>query len=127
MPMLHVVLWLLVTQPQTAEPQRLKSSSELVVLNVAVTEGKSGYVAGLPREAFAIFEDGRPQPLGFFENADTPATIGLVIDGSTSMHRRREAVIAAATSFAASSHPDDEMFIVNFNEHVSRGLPEGQL
>jgi Ca-activated chloride channel homolog len=127
MPMLPLVLWLLTLQPQTSEPQRLKSSSELVVLTVTVMEGKSRYVAGLPREAFAIFEDGRPQPLAFFESADTPATIGLVIDNSTSMHRRREAVIAAGASFAASSHPDDEMFTVNFNEHVWRGLPEGQL
>ena len=59
--------------------------------------------------------------------ADTAATIGLVVDNSTSMHRRRDAIIAAGVSFAASSHPDDELFTINFNENVWPGLPDGQL
>jgi Ca-activated chloride channel family protein len=127
MPMLPLVLWLLAMQPPAAAPQRLTSNSELVVVNVTVVDGKAKYVDGLPREAFAIFEDGRPQPLGFFESADTAATIGLIVDNSTSMHRRRDAIIAAGMSFAASSHPDDELFTINFNENVWRGLPDGQL
>jgi VWFA-related protein len=96
------------------------------VLNVTVLDGKSQYVGGLPRDAFAIFEDNRPQPLGFFESADSPATIGLVIDNSTSMARRRPAIVAAGISFAAASHPEDQLFTINFNEHVWAGLPEGQ-
>jgi VWFA-related protein len=127
MPMLSFLLGALLLQSPAAGPQRLRASSELVVLNVTVVDGKSQYVGGLPREAFAIFENNRPQPLGFFENADTPATIGLVLDNSTSMSRRRDAVAAAGVSFAAASHPDDELFTINFNEHVWPGLPEGQL
>jgi len=42
------------------------------------------------------------------------------------MARRREAVIAAGLAFAESSHPDDELFTINFNERVWRGLPDGQ-
>ena len=117
-----------VGSPPAATPaQRLKSSSELVVLNVTVVDGKSSqYVAGLPREAFAVFEDNRPQPLGFFATADTPATIGLVVDNSTSMARRRDGIVAAGIGFAAASHADDELFTINFNEHVWAGLPAGR-
>ena len=86
----------------------------------------AGFVSGLPRQAFAVQEDGRPQPIEFFETEDTPVTVGLVIDSSGSMQRRRDGVIAAGMAFAESSRPDDEMFTVSFNEKVWRGLPEGQ-
>lgn len=110
------------------EPQArtiFTSQSELVVLHVSVLDRKSGFVSGLPREAFAVYEDGRPQSIGFFENADSPAVVGLVIDNSGSMSRSREAVIGAAMTFARASHPDDEMFAVHFNERVWPGLPAG--
>src|SRR5690349_9741424 len=85
------------------------SRSELVVLRVSVVDHKAGFVSGLPREAFAIQEDGRPQPIEFFENEDTPVTVGLVIDSSGSMQHHRDGVIAAGIAFAESSHPDDEL------------------
>lgn len=127
LPSAFSLVYLLAQLPAaTAPPQRLKSSSELVVLNVTVVDNKSQYVSGLPRDAFAIFEDNRPQPLDFFETADSPATIGLVVDNSTSMSRRREAIVAAGMGFARASHPQDELFTINFNEHVWTGLPAGQ-
>lgn len=98
------------------------SRSELVVIHATVIDRTSGFVPGLPREAFTVSEDGVPQPIGFFENADSPVTVGLVIDSSGSMQTRR-AVIAAGMAFAHSSHPDDEMFTINFNEKVWPGLP----
>ena len=65
--------------------------------------------------------------MSFFESADSPATVGLVIDSSVSMQRRRESAIAAGIAFAESSRPDDEMFTVHFNEKVWSGLPAGQM
>ena len=53
-----------------------------------------------------------------------PVTVGLVIDNSTSMLTERELVVAGTNSFAQSSHPEDEMFAIVFNEHVRRGLPD---
>ena len=52
--------------------------------------------------------------------------MGLVIDNSTSMSRRRQAIVAADASFAAATHPDDELFTINFNENVWPGLPAGK-
>ena len=51
-------------------------------------------------------------------------TVGLVIDNSGSMKPKRADVIAAALAFARSSNPQDQMFVVNFNENVALGLPE---
>lgn len=125
MPILvSLVLGLLMLEAPPA--QRFTSSSELVVLHVTVLDRKSGFISGLSRDAFTVYEEGSPQPVSFFESADTPVTVGLVIDSSISMQRRREAIVAAGTSFISSSRPDDELFTVHFNERVWPGLPAGQ-
>jgi len=72
---------------------------------------------------FQVFEDGVPQPIKYFSHEDVPVTVGLVIDNSGSMRPKKAEVIAAALAFAKSSNPQDQMFLVNFNEHVSLGLP----
>src|SRR5258708_31436436 len=101
------------------------SRSDLVVLRVSVVDRRAGFVSGLPRDAFVVHEDGRPQPIQFFENEDTPATVGLLIDSSGSMQPRRDSVIAAGMAFADSSNPADELFTLNFNESVWPGLLPG--
>lgn len=108
---------------QDAPPKVFSARSEVVVVHVTVTDGKSRPIPGLPREAFTVYEDGRPEAVTFFHNEDNPVTVGLVLDCSGSMQRKREAVIAAGLAFARSSHPKDEMFTVNFNERVWDGLP----
>jgi Ca-activated chloride channel family protein len=100
--------------------------ADLAVLHVSVTDRRSGLVSGLPREAFTVYEDGHPRNIDVFLNEDSPATVGLVIDASTSMHRKREAVIAAGMAFSRSTHPRDEVFTVHFNERVWFGLPPDQ-
>ena len=119
-----VLLLALIAQAQRSAPT-FSSRSDLVVLHVSVVDGRAGFVSGLPREAFVVREDGRPREIAFFENEDTPVSVGLVIDNSASMQRRRDAVIAAGMAFAESSNPADEIFTLNFNEHVWPGLPEG--
>jgi Ca-activated chloride channel homolog len=108
---------------QDSPPKVFAAKSEVVVVHVTVTDGKSRPVAGLPRESFTIYEDGRPESVSFFHNEDNPVTVGLVLDCSGSMQQKRQAVITAGVAFAQSSHPDDEMFTVNFNENVWDGLP----
>jgi VWFA-related protein len=102
------------------------SNSELVVLHVSVMDDDEGLVSGLPRDAFKVYENGRPQDVTFFENADVPVTVGLVIDNSGSMQPKRDEVVAAGLAFVRSSHPQDQMFTVNFNEKVWTGLPTGR-
>lgn len=100
--------------------------SDLVVLNVAVTNDKGGFVSGLPANAFRVREEGRPQTLSFFAEQDAPATIGVLIDASGSMLENRARVITGITEFAKSSHPDDEFMPLVFNEHVTAVLPTHQ-
>jgi Ca-activated chloride channel homolog len=65
-----------------------------------------------------VYEDNRPQQVSFFSSADSPASIGLLIDNSTSMISKRERVVAAAVQFAELSNPEDEVFVLAFNEDV---------
>jgi VWFA-related protein len=55
----------------------------------------------------------------FFSAADTPATIGLIVDNSTSVMNKREMVVAAALGFTELSNAEDELFVLAFNESVS--------
>jgi len=107
----------------TEEPQVFKAGAELVVLHVNVFDGRSDAVPNLPQSAFTVYEDGKPQDIAFFEAGDVPVTVGLVIDNSTSMLTERDLVIAGTKAFAESSHPEDQMFAVVFNERVRLGLP----
>ena len=98
-------------------------NSELVVLQVTVTDRRGLHVDGLTRQAFGVIEDGVAQEVRFFADADTPVTVGLLVDSSGSMHATRGLVIAGAASFASGSHPGDEIFALAFNDSVRPALP----
>jgi VWFA-related protein len=131
-----LALVFLLTLPSVARPQEV-SASELrpvdpykisvsvssVVLHATVENHRGALVSGLDKDDFQVYEDGALQQIDFFSHEDIPVTVGLVLDNSGSMGPKRDEVIAAALAFAHSSNPQDEMFVVNFNEHVSFGLP----
>jgi Ca-activated chloride channel family protein len=104
--------------------QVFRSHADLVVLHVNVFDDRSDSVPDLPQSAFRIFEDGRPQEITFFSGADVPVAAGLIIDNSSSMITRRSMVAAGTRAFIDSSHPEDELFSISFNEHVAHGLPD---
>ena len=100
-----------------------KAESDLVVLHVNVFNGHSDAVPNLPEQAFQVSEDNAPQRITFFSSEDVPVAVGLVVDNSGSMIARRAMVLAGTKAFASSSHPEDEVFTIVFNEHIRHGLP----
>ncbi len=100
---------------------------DLVELHATVRDRKGSFVSGLGKEHFQVFENGTSQAIRIFQHEDMPVAVGLVVDNSGSMRRKRKDVTAAALAFVRSSNPHDEMFIVNFNERISRGLPDTEL
>ena len=113
--------------PQGSEAGEFQISVDvaLVVLGATIRDRDGHAVPQLKREDFEVFEDGRPQPIRLFRHDDTPVTVGLVIDHSGSMKQKLDEVTAGARAFVRSSNPNDQMFVVNFNEKVSQGLPQG--
>jgi VWFA-related protein len=107
---------------QDPESYRIAVDVDLVVLHPAVRDRKGRIVSDLREQDFEVYEDGVRQSIRLFRYEDTPVTLGLVVDHSRSMLPKLRQVRAAARAFVQSSNPNDQMFVVNFNEHVSLGL-----
>jgi Ca-activated chloride channel family protein len=103
---------------QESRPLFSAGSTELVVLPVVVTRGDGRFVSGLTQDRFGVYDNGRRQNVSLFSNADTPVTLGLVVDDSSSMGPKQGEVIAAALALARSSNPEDRVFAIDFNDHV---------
>jgi Ca-activated chloride channel family protein len=100
--------------------------TELVAVPVTVTDARGHHVSGLGQENFRVFEDGRPQPIAVFHHGDAAVTLGLIIDRSQSMRSKTPALVAAVSALLRSSRPDDELFMVDFNDRVSFARPGGR-
>jgi len=87
-----------------------------VVLHATVVNDKQQMVTTLDKSAFTVFEDGKPQNIISFRHEDIPVSMGIVIDNSGSMREKRDRVNKAAINLVKSSNPQDEVFIVNFND-----------
>ena len=70
------------------------------------------------RDDFHVFEDNAPQNIVSFAHSDVPVSIGLLIDNSGSMSRKRPAVNKSALDLIEASNPQDEAFVVNFSDEA---------
>jgi VWFA-related protein len=93
-----------------------RTDTRLVVLNVSVFDKDGKIVRDLGKSAFTIYENDEKQTLSTFRQEDVPISLGLIIDTSASMTDKRDRVASAALSMVKASNPDDEVFIINFNE-----------
>ena len=88
------------------------------------SDDKGQFVTGLTADNFKVYEDKVEQKISVFSREDIPVTMGLVIDNSGSMREKRPQVNAAALSFVKTSNPQDEVFVVNFNDEYYLDLDE---
>jgi Ca-activated chloride channel homolog len=112
------------TTPHPRAPFTINVNVGLVELHATVQNHKGNLVSGLTQDDFHVYESGVLQKIEYFSHDDIPVTVGLVIDNSGSMRPKIPDVVTAALAFARSSNPQDQMFVVNFNEHVRFGLPD---
>ena len=101
------------TSPQGG---RIKVDVNLVVLHTTVNDDRGKFVDGLAQDNFRVYEDKVEQKLSIFKREDIPVSMGLVIDNSGSMRDKRPRVNEAALTLVQSSNPQDEAFVVNFND-----------
>jgi len=109
---------------QDQQNYTIRTTSRLVLLDVSVKNPEGGFVSGLTQENFRVYENGKLQRITQFANADIPVTVGILVDESGSMRPKREEVIAAAMEFIKASNPQDEVYVINFNERARHGLPD---
>jgi len=97
-------------------PFKLSVHVDLTEVHVNVTDEKDRPVGNLRKENFRIFEDRKEQQITVFKHEDAPISLGLVIDNSRSIEPRKQRLDAAALSFVRKSNPEDETFIVHFDD-----------
>jgi VWFA-related protein len=95
----------------------LRTDVEEVVLNATVLNG-SQLVQDLKKDDFEVYEDGVKQTIVSFQHTDLPVSIGLVIDNSGSMYKKRPSVNKSALDLILASNSEDEAFVVNFSDEA---------
>jgi Ca-activated chloride channel family protein len=98
----------------------VRVESDLVVLNVTVTDPQGRYVHKLARTDFKIFEDGREQPVSLFSVEETPFAAAILLDTSGSMESRVRLARAAAIRFLDGLRPDDVASVYHFGTEVEQ-------
>jgi Ca-activated chloride channel homolog len=105
-----------------AEPDKgpaiFSTDTRLVVLQATVQDKTGKLVTNLPQSAFEVYEDGKLQPIKVFKREDVPVSMGIIVDNSGSMRDKRLKVESAALALVKESNPEDEVFIVNFNDEA---------
>ncbi len=94
----------------------IRKDVDEVMLHATVVDDRQRIVTDLDRNAFSVFEDGKAQNIISFHHEDIPVAMGIVIDNSGSMREKRAKVNQAALNLVRSSNPQDEVFVVNFND-----------
>jgi Ca-activated chloride channel family protein len=105
----------------------IRNEVRLVLLDVGVQNRDGNFVSGLSKPDFTVLENGQPQTVSVFDSEDAPVTMGILVDESASMTPKRDHVLAAAEDLIQESNREDEVFVLNFNDSVKRGLPDGLL
>src|ERR1700722_15378226 len=117
------------TQPSQVQPNQdkdqnssdsgvfvFKKEVEEVVVHATAMDDKNHLVTTLDRSAFSVFENNQVQIISSFRHEDVPVAMGIVIDNSGSMREKRDKVNKAALNLVRSSNPQDQVFVVNFND-----------
>jgi Ca-activated chloride channel homolog len=95
----------------------LHTNVDEVILNATVLEGAQ-LAQNLKQDNFQVFEDGVKQNIISFQHTDLPVSMGLVVDNSGSMSKKRPAVNKAALDLVEASNKEDEAFVVNFSDEA---------
>lgn len=96
----------------------LQENVNEVLLNCTVVDQKNRLVKGLKSSDFQVWEDGVPQTIASFVNQDVPVSMGILVDDSGSMIGKRDTANQAALDLIHDSNPQDNAFIVNFNQNA---------
>jgi Ca-activated chloride channel family protein len=96
----------------------IRTDVDLALVNVTVTDPFNRLVTGLDQDNFRVFEDNTEQEIVTFSSEDVPISIGVIFDFSGSMANKIDKAREAALEFFKTANPQDEFFLVSFNERA---------
>jgi VWFA-related protein len=97
---------------------RFSADSTLVLIPVTVTDPSNRFVIGLQKQDFHVIEDGAEQTIAHLSGEDAPLSLGVVFDASGSMGDKLRVSRQAAVQFLKTMNPEDEVFLVAFNDQA---------
>lgn len=103
---------------QKKDGKEIKVDVDLALVNVTVTDPYNRLVTGLEQDNFRVLEDNVEQEVVHFSSEDVPISIGLIFDMSGSMSNKVDKARLAATQFVKTANPQDEFFLVEFNDRA---------
>src|ERR1700688_3899670 len=95
----------------------------LVLIPVSVTDPMSRFVTGLDKENFKVFEDKIEQEIAQFSSEEAPLSIGIVFATSGSMGAKLQKSRQAVAQFMKTANPEDEFFLIQFNDRPELIVP----
>jgi len=101
----------------------IRVDTTLVLIPVSVTDPMNRFVTGLDREHFRVFEDKIEQQIKQFSSEDAPLSVGIVFDTSGSMGPKLQKSRLAVAQFLKTANPEDEFFLVQFNDRPELVIP----
>src|SRR5271169_1604938 len=101
----------------------IRIDTNVVLIPVTVTDPLNRFVTGLEQDSFKIFEDKAEQKIVSFGSEDAPLSIGIVFDTSGSMGPKLEKSRQSVTEFFKTANPEDEAFLVEFNDRPELVTP----
>jgi VWFA-related protein len=103
---------------EVAEGDVVRVNTSLVTVPVSVLDRQGRFIPDLKREDFRVFENGVEQSVAYWEPADKPFTVALLLDTSPSTQFYLWQIKEAAIAFAKQLRPQDRVLIVSFNDQV---------
>jgi Ca-activated chloride channel family protein len=104
---------------QPTQRPSFRSGVDVVSLNVTVTDQSRNFVTSLEQGDFVVFEDGVKQDVTFFNKAQLPIALSLLMDTSASMEDKLRLAQEAAVGFVRRLKTDDIAQIIDFDNRVS--------
>ena len=111
---------------EQATPQakaNIRIDTNVVLVPVTVNDPLNRFVTGLDQEVFKVFEDKTEQKIVSFGSEDAPLSVGIVFDTSGSMGPKLERSRQAVAEFFKTANPEDEGFLVEFNDRPQLVTP----
>ena len=115
-------------EPATKDQEGYKIGVEVNLVNVPITvrRPEGGFIKGLDKGAFHIYEDGEPQEILFFAQEGLPTRIAIVLDTSGSVRSEWGTIKYATKRFVENLKPEDEFSLVSFNTEIRLKIDWGR-
>jgi Ca-activated chloride channel family protein len=107
-------------QSETDDDDVVRVNTDLVVVNVTVTDGAGKFVSGLKRADFKLMEDGREQQISSFSAEETPFAAAVLLDFSGSMEKRISLARSAAIRFLDGLREEDVAAVYKFDSEIEQ-------